>query len=200
MKPSRLILSLMVVGLLFLIPACGGGESATPTPTPEPIIKTAAAEMNLSAADLGADWSVTGEETLETMKQGEGADLPPYLQDASMRTFETGEIGDLVVSIIFRTESVDSAKEEMAGGVIQDLAKAFQEQMPSATVEPLSSPDVGDEAVMIGGSESTLGLNVYVITFRKANIIAMLMVMGPQGSATEETTLGYAHKLEAKIR
>ncbi len=199
MKPSRLILSLLVVCLLFSTVACGGGKPATPTPTPEPIIETAAAAMNLSAADLGSDWSLTGEETMETMKQGEEADLPPYLRDANMRTFETERIGDLVVSIIFTTESVDSAKEEMAGGTIRDLAKAFQEQVPSATMESLSPPDVGDEAVMIGGSESTLSLNVYVITFRKANVIAMLMVMGPQESTAEDVALGYARKLEAKI-
>jgi len=63
----------------------------------------------------------------------------------------------------------------------------------------MDPPDVGDEATMVGGTHSDIGLNLYVIAFRKANVIGMLMVMGDASSIDEAVAAGLAEAMEAKF-
>ncbi|MDY6876578.1 MAG: hypothetical protein SWK90_10325 [Chloroflexota bacterium] len=186
MKYSRLVLSLTVICLLLLTIACGSKE---------PVIETLAGEMNLSAADIGPDWSLLEDQSLDEMPD---SDLP-HVRDASMRMFGAEGITGMVISCVFSTKTVASAEREMAtGDVTSSFAEGLQEQVPEVTLETLEPPSIGDEAVMTGGSYSELGLNIYMLTFRKANVIVMFAVIGPEEFATEEAVAGYAQKLEAK--
>lgn len=187
MKCSRWILILTVVCLLLSTIACGSKE---------PVIETPAAEMNLSAADIGPAWSVVEEQGLDEATK---SDLP-HVQDANMRVFQAEGITGMVMSYMFTTKSIASAEKEMAtGGAVSSFRKGFQEQMPGMALETIQPPDIGDEAVMIGGSHDELGLNVYMLTFRKANVIVMLAVVGREEFASEGTTADYASKVEARI-
>lgn len=191
MKRSRLILSLTIVCLLLSVVACGPKEEMK-----EEVIETPAKEMNFSAADLGPDWSQMQDLGLDVMPALD----QPHIQDASMRMFGAETITGMVMSIVFSTKTVALAQEEMKGEIVQHLGRDIEEQVAGVTLETLEPPQIGDEVVMVGGNHPELGLNIYVLTFRKANVIAMFSLIGSEESVTEGVALDYARKLEAKIR
>ena len=124
----------------------------------------------------------------------------PHVQDANMRMFGAEGITGMVMGYVFNTKTVASAEQEMAtGDATSSFEEGLQKQMPGMTLETVQPPDVGDEAVMIGGSYPELGLNVYMLTFRRANVIVMLVAVGPEEFASEGTVADYAQKVEARI-
>ncbi|MDY7078236.1 MAG: hypothetical protein SXV54_15075 [Chloroflexota bacterium] len=187
MKYSRLILSLTLVCLLLSTMGCGSGE---------PIIETPAGEMNFAVADLGSEWSLVEDQGLDDMQDMNQA----HIRDASLRMFGADAITGFAMSILFTTKTVASAEEEMKGATVQSFVDSIQEQVPGATFETLEPPSVGDEASMVGGGHPDLGLNIYMLVFRKANVIAMFSLIGSADSVTEETVADYAQKLEAKVQ
>lgn len=191
MKYSRLILSLTLVCLLLSTIACGSEEK-------EPVIETPAGEMNFTVADIGPEWSLIGDQGLDDMDDMQDMDQA-HIQDANMRMFGADTITGFAMSIVFSTKTVASAEEEIKGTTVQSFVDSIQEQMAGANLETLEPPAVGDEASMVGGSHPELGLNIYMLIFRKANVIAMFSLIGSADSVTEETVADYAQKLEAKI-
>jgi hypothetical protein len=188
MKHFRLILSLIVMSLLLSTIACGSKE---------PVIETPAAEMNLRAADIGPEWAISIEQGLDETPE---MDLP-HIQDANMRMFEAEGITGMVMGYVFSTKTVAAAEKEMKSeGATSGFAEGLQKQVPEVSLETLQPPDTGDEAVMTGGSHPDLGLNVYMLALRKANVIVMLSVIAPEGFANEESMADYASKIEARIR
>lgn len=187
MKHSRLIFGLTVVCLLLSITACGSGE---------PTIETPAAEMNLTVADLGPEWSLQQEqgkdELATTLQAGD-------LVDADMRIFAAAANQTMLVSQLISVKSVVSAKTTMAGEFVQAFTTGMQSLLPGVTLEELASPNVGEESVLMGGNVPDLDFNVYILAFRKTNVIATLFLMGPAESATEESVADYARKVEAKL-
>ena len=177
-----------MICLLLSTIACGSSE---------PTIETPAGEMNLTAADLGPEWSLVGEQGLDEMQDMNQA---PHIQDANMRMLGADTITGFVMSIVFSTKTVASAEGEMKGSTVQGFAESIQEQVPGATIETMEPPDVGDEATMVGGSHPELGLNIYMLAFRKANVIALFSLIGSADSITEETVADYTQKLEAKMQ
>lgn len=132
MKRYRLLIGLAVMGLILSLVACGGGS--------EPVIETAASEMNLVAADIPG-WTAMGEDmTLEDMPS---LDLP-HVQDASMRTFGNEGATGMVMSILYSTDTVDAARQEMEGEVADSLVEDLQAQVPGASFESGEGPDIGD--------------------------------------------------------
>jgi hypothetical protein len=192
MKHLHLIFGLTMVCSLLLPVACGSGESATK----EPVIETAASEMNLSAADLGAGWSLQLEQSLDelpALKEEKAA------TDASLRTFVSAG-GEVIASQTLTTKSATAAKNTMEAGMAEATINELKEQLPGLDFEEIEAPAVGDEAVLVWGDVSDLGLNVYVLSFRKSNVLALLFLLGPEEQFTEATVMDYAQKLEAKIR
>ena len=187
MKHSRLILSLTMMCLLLWVTACGAGE---------PTIETPVGEMNVTAADLGPDWSLQQEQG-----KGELADVLDAgdLADANMRIFAAATEQAMFVSQIISVNSVVSAKATMAADFVDAFTTGIKSSLPDISLEEIESPGVGDEAVMLGGNMSDMGFNVYVLAFRKANVIATLFLMGPAESVTQESMVDYAQKVEAKI-
>jgi hypothetical protein len=187
MKLSHLSLSLIAVCLLFSTAACGSSE---------PIIETPAGEINLSADELGSEWSLSLDQGLDDMPDMQQS----HILDANMRMFGTEGTMGMVMSIILSTKTVSSAEQEMKGATVQSFIDDIQEQVPGASLETLDPPDIGDEAAMVGGGHPDLGINIYLVTFRKSNIIVLFTLIGSSESTTEETALGYARQLEAKIQ
>lgn len=187
MKHFRLIFSLTMMCLLFLATACGDGE---------PTIETPVGEMNVTAADLGPEWSLQQEqgkdELADVLDAGD-------LADANMRVFAAAAEQTTFVSQIISVNSVVSAKATMAADFVDAFTTGIQSSLPGLTLDEIESPGVGDEAIMLGGNMSDLGFNVYVLAFRKANVIATLFLMGPAESVSQESAVGYARTLEAKI-
>jgi len=172
--------------LLLSAVACGSKEA---------VIDTPAKEMNLSAADLGADWSQMADMGLDEMPSL----AEEHIQDASMRMLTTEKLQGMLITIVFSTKTVASAKTEMKGDAVQNMVESLQEQISEATFEQLEPPSVGDEAQMVGGNVPDLDYNVYVLTFRKANVMAVFSLIGPEDWITERLAAEYARKLEAKI-
>ena len=97
MKNYRLIYSFTIAGLLLSIIACGSSE---------PIIETAAAELNFAADDLGSAWSLSQELVMNELL----TDIPDHALDANQRTFVSEDVaGKVMVSLIYSTNSVSSA-------------------------------------------------------------------------------------------
>lgn len=188
MKHTRLVVSLVAVCVLLSVGGCGPKEE---------IIETAAGEMNFSTAELGSGWQMVEETGLEAMPEMEDMS---HVRDANMRMFTPeGELG-MVMSYVFSTKSVAAAEKEMASGeVIPGFVDGIKSELPEVSIATLDPPDIGDEAVMVGGDHPDLDINIYMVCFRKANVIDMFAVLGSQDSVTQDSAVGYARKLEAKI-
>jgi hypothetical protein len=187
MNRTRLILILTTVCLLLSSIGCGSGGSTIETP---------AGEMNFSAADLGSDWSLQLDQSLDEIP---GLSEEKAARDASLRTFATQD-GRTIASQVLTVKTVAGAENSMAEGFAEPTIAELKAQLPGITFEQLASPTVGDETVLVGGNISELGLNVYVLTFRKSNVIAMIFLLGPETFASEASTADYGRKLEAKIQ
>jgi len=189
MRTKRPILILVVVCLLLSMVACGGQK--------EPIIETPAVEMNLTAADIGPNWSLQQEQGLNEIGEG----LPKDVLDINVRGFLSMEPFGVVSSLIYSTKSTASAKRQMKGGWLKAFVDASKEQISEATFKETKPPSIGDEATMISGEGSFQGINVHVhsVIFRKSNVIVAIIIMGLEEAATEENLLEYARKVEAKI-
>lgn len=189
MKLKRWILSLGVVGWLVTLGACGAAE---------PIIETPAGEMNFTAADLGARWSLQSEQGLSELM----TDVPDHALDANVRSFVASDALEVLVGMTLSTKSVASAERELKGSFVQDIMTSLQEMGSDGTFEEMDPPDVGDEAIMIGGqtSISDVAVDAYALTFRKANVIAMVFLIGPEDFANSVNVTQYGEDLEARIQ
>ena len=189
MNRSSLTLGLIIAWLVLSVAACGGQAT-------EELIQTAAAEMNFTAADLGSEWELMKEMRLDEIPMLKDVE---HVQDANMRMFSATEITGLMTSFVFSTKTAASAVSEMAGDTVRNTAKDLEAQVAGLTMETLDPPDIGDEATMSGGSVPNIGVNIYVLTFRRTNVVAMFSLIASTEVATEELVLNYARKLEAKM-
>lgn len=188
MKYSRLILSLTVLCLLLPVIGCGAGE---------PIIEMPAGEINLTTADLGSDWALQqeqGKDTLSTTLEANN------LLDANLRTFTIQAQQMVLASQVINVKSVASAKATMSGDFVDAFTTGMQSVLPNLTLEAAEDPNIGEEGTMLTGNVTDLGLKVYVIAFRKANVIVALFMMGPEDLATKETIMDYSQKLASRIQ
>jgi len=186
MKRTLLFVNVALVCLALVAAACGAAEPTIDTPT---------AEMNLTAADLGAGWSVTEEQLRDQLADTLGAS---DLVDANMRIFRGDQA--VLVSQLASVKSVASAKATMAGDFVEAFKNGMEAQLPGVTLVEVDAPDVGEEPVMLAATIGNLGMEAYVLAFRKANVVATLFVMGPGDVATAEMLTGYGQVLEAKIQ
>ena len=175
------------VTCVFAVTGCGSQE---------PIIETAAADINLTATDLGFDWTAMSEQGLDEMP----AANQPHIRDVNMRMFSSESLTGMATSFVFTTDSVSSAQQEMKSESVENLGADITAQVEGLTLEPLTPPTVGDEAKMVGGNIPELDMNVYVLAFRKVNVVVLLSVMGASDRVTEAQVVDYAHKVEARIQ
>jgi hypothetical protein len=190
MTKSRVVPILAVLVLLVSVLACGGSG------TQAAIIETKAAEMNFTAADLGGDWSLQEDQGVDEIQDISEEDV----LDANMRMFASNELSGMVMSIVFTTDSVAKAKQEMKGDFVGDMRDGLQADLPDLIFETLDPPDVGEEAAMVGGNYADLSMNVYMLVFRKANVIVMFIVMGTEDVVTQDLAVDYAQTIEVKIQ
>jgi len=188
MKRSYLILKLMLVFTLFAVAACGGSA--------ELIVEKAAGDINFSAGDLGPGWSLQSDQGLEALQGFDQA----HVTDANMRMFAADEGIGLVVAVVLTTNSVSSAEKEMKGDAVQNMGKDLEAQLAGVALESSQPSGLGDEAVMVAGTHEELGVNVYMVTFREANVIALFSLIGPTDKVDEALAMEHARKLEARMQ
>ena len=184
----------MVFGLLCVL-MVGGAASCGPS---EPIVETAAADINLSGSDLGTGWSMQQELTMDEIFD----DAPRHALDANQRTFSSQEVlGKVLVCQVFSTKSVASAQREMQGDLVEAMTTAFEQQASGGAMEEMDAPELGDEALMLGGSGSVsdVAMDAYVVALREANVFALVFLMGPTGSATAEDAIEYARTVDLRL-
>ena len=185
---------IVVLSLAFVL-LLGGAAACGPS---EPLVETAAADINLSAADVGTGWEMQQELTLEDIF----ADAPRHALDANQRTFSSQEVlGKVLVSQVFSTKTVASAEREMRGDLVEAMTTAFEQQATGASMEEMTAPELGDEALMLGGRGSVSGIEMVanVVALREANVFALVFLMGPTGSATADDAVAYARTLDLRI-
>jgi hypothetical protein len=186
MNRIHLYVNVTLICLALTAAACGARE---------PTIDTPMAEVNLTAADLGAGWSLTEEQLKDqlaaTLDAGD-------LVDANMRIF--GAESAVLVSQLASVKSVASAKATMAEDFVKAFKDGMEAQLPNITLEETDAPDVGEEPVMLAATIGDLDMKAYVLAFRKANVIVTLFAMAPADVVTAEVLIGYGQALEAKIQ
>lgn len=186
MNRTHLSVNVTLICLTLLTFACGAQE---------PTIDTPVSEVNLTAADLGAGWSVREEQLKEQLADTLGTG---DLVDANMRVFDGEEA--VLVSQLASVKTVASAKATMAGDYFQAFKNGMEAELPGVTFNDTETPDVGEEPIMLAATIGDLGFEAYVLAFRKANVIATLFVMGSEDVVTAGMLTEYGRKLVAKIQ
>jgi len=177
---------LVLVLFLTLLAACG--------PQAE-LIEKPAEDMNLTAADLGAGYSLVDEQGIDALKVS--MDLPEdeELNDANYRMFETDTGIVLAVVLTLNREVKPEELDELTGGFERGVAS----ELPGTVLEPLGTPSIGDQASMTGAEFADLGAAMYFLGFRKSNVVGVVAVVGLTDMATQELTTQLGQKMAGKI-
>ncbi|HDN79270.1 MAG TPA: hypothetical protein ENG33_02235 [Chloroflexi bacterium] len=190
MKYYRLILGLVAICLLLSMAACGPKE---------PIIETPAKEMNLSAEDLGSGWKLDAEQNYDEM----GAEVKKYFKDGNFRSFSLEEKGMALSQVVCASTVSLVQKAVKEADPMKMFMDGLKQDWPEATTEIVEAPDIGEEPSLGKLSLSMEGgitLNAWVLIFRKANVLALVSLIGAEDFATKELITEYGRKLEAKIQ
>jgi len=190
MKRYHFMLILMVICLLLPVAACGPKE---------PIIETPAKDMNLSVSDLGSGWSLDDERGLEGLPPEVGKSF----KDANMRSFSLEGKGT-VISQVLTGSSASLVKQAMEkADPIKSFTEGLKQNWAEATFETVEAPEIGEEPAMARiklSVEGAVNINAWVLVFRKANVFALVSLIGSEDFATKELITEYGRKLEAKIQ
>ncbi len=180
--------TLLLVLCLTLVAACGPQAA---------LIETPAKDMNLATEDVGAGGTMTTDEGLEGLKSSMSLPEDKDLKDASFRMFATAENGLVLAVVLTLNKMADS-------GTLNDLSsgfeKGFTEQMAGVQLQKFTAPQVGDEATVSGVSLPDQGAAVYVLGFRKVNVVGVVVVVGPPDFATEARLAELGQKMSSKIK
>ena len=178
---------ILFIGLALLLAACGGGK--------EPIIEKPAGEINLTIQDLDDGWTLVEEQ--EDLK-AVGLNPSGY-RDANIRFFQGDNPAIQVMGMVATAKSVEDAVKELGKtDILGDMAESMLKQLPEMRFEPIEAPPVGDEQDMVHGVYESFGLHLYVLVFRKANMISMVMLMGPDDIANLDAVTRYAQTIAAR--
>ncbi len=174
---------------LVLLVNCGGGPA---------VVKTSAADINLSVEDVGADSSLTQEQLKDQVTSGWPEEDLQECRDGNFRLFQvaggsTASTGILVIN------SADEAKDWVAG-TLEGLVAGITTSRPEATFNGVDAPMVGEEAVMAKGVDSADGTNFYVVVFRQANVVATVTTMAMDDATALALINDLCARLEAQVR
>lgn len=186
MKFNRLALTLASIIVIFSLVACG---AAAPTP-----ITTAAKDLNLTIEDLGSAYTMaqTSEDPAAL-----GLDASAPVNNASLRLFSTQNL-KVVSSIVLNVKTIKEAEDAFASeGFASKITSELKSSLISSEFQEVTGKAFGDKTIMYASDDLNMG-KVYLVVFRKANIISVLLIMG-QG-VSEDNAVEIVKKLEAKIK
>ena len=178
-----------VLALCLLMLASCGPKST--------LITTPAKDMNLKAEQVGTGYALSEEQGLEEFASSLDITNMEDATDASYRMFQN-ESGGVVLSLVItlkKTATADDLKQ-LAGG----FEEGFTGSMPGTTLEAYNPPSIGDEATGSKAEFPDLGMSMYFLSFRKANVIGVLAVVGTTDFASEAIINGLGQTLGGQIK
>jgi len=187
------------LGLLFLVVLLAGCGAKEPT------IKAPAAEMNLTGDSLGkpATTAVENgrEEVLQLVYQ-EPADTR-LATDASMRTF-TFSNTQLIAAVLVLDSSATAkgalrdARENFEKG-LEDGLESDAGQNVDLTMQDLNPAQAGEEGFFVGTDLPAEKGKVYFLSFRKNNVLVLLVGHGPAAELEEGWVRDLAQKMAGRL-
>lgn len=178
---------ILFIGLALLLAACGGSK--------EPIIEKPAGEINLTIQDLDDGWTL-----VEEQEDLNAVGLKPSgYRDANIRFFQGDNPTIQVMGMVATAKSAEGAAKEFGKtDILGDMEESMLKQLPEMRFEKMEAPSMGDEQELLHGVYESLGLHLYVLVFRKANMISMVMLMGPDDIANLDAVTRYAQTIAAR--
>lgn len=180
----------LLLVLVLLLAACG--------PSAE-LIETPAADMNLTAEEMGSDYTLMDDQGTDAVTADMDPDEAEDARSASLRTYGPPNGTGLVMSMVVNFDSVSAAKANMRGA-LEGFEEGFKQSLPDATFAEVDAPDIGEDAVMTLSSLEELGFNVYMLAFRENNVMGVIAIASTEDFATEEQTVDLAKKLAIKVK
>jgi len=168
------------------------GVVSTPIPTRMPIslIDTAAADMNLQLSDLGASFSLRGEDKQDVF-------VNTSRKDGNQRLFASE--GFAIQSTLFVFRSYPTG---ITSDVGQTLETTLRQEFKDETLvfDPASDVSVGEMGSLRKFSNKSAGAEGYVLFFVKQNVFARLTLYGLPDKVSSDEALRLAHIIEGRIR
>ncbi len=184
-------MAIVLVLCLVIVVSCGPAPAAQ-----SQLIETAAQVMNLTEADLGSAYALQTEEGLDGLKSDWDLPNDKDLKDASFRMFES-ENGMLMAVVV--TLNKPATGEELQG-LTSGFEEGFSQELPGVELKQMEAPSVGDQATLTGAEIEDLGVGLYFLGFRKANVVGIIALVGLGGTASESDAVALAQKMQAKIK
>ena len=181
--------------------------------TSVPPIQTLASEMNLTAADVGNEFTLVLEQGREENRDNIDRQIFRSIDDMNLRGFESSESRVLAAIVSFGhpmaaegvyhdvsrgffvglRAQVQSPEEHLGGLVTEydtsDLEITFLEALP-----------LGDKSDMVGVSHVEADVEGYSLSFRKVNVIGIVWIVGPK-AVVEQTMIEHlGQMMEAKVQ
>jgi hypothetical protein len=156
--------------------------------------------MNLVPEDLGGEYLLLMEFSLEDLRAEMEPEMIELVQSANARVFGSPEGEDAVMSFVISLETVEAAEEYFLTE-LEDLEAEVQESQPGLTFEELPAPDLGDESILVGATIEEQGrtIEVYILAIRKSNVLGTVMIVGPKGTFDETMVHVIGGKLAARF-
>jgi hypothetical protein len=174
--------SFAILGLFVMLTLLGRGD---------PLIDKPAAQLNLTAAEVGADFSITQE-------HGPQAADSKDVRDSNTRDLESNGVFVRSMVLVGRLKYSDTPAE-----LIDSLELAMQKDSPvAASFEQLRTVSIGDrggiEPFTVAGDSGPL--QGYVLVFIRRNVIVMLIEIGPKEQVTEDTVQKHARLINSRLQ
>ena len=174
--------SFALLGLFVVLTLLGRGD---------PLIDKPAAQLNLTAAELGADFSITQENGPQTADSKD-------VRDSNTRDLESNDVFVRSMVLVGRLKYSDTPAD-----LIDPLELAMQKDSPvEVSFEKLHAVSIGDRGgiepfTMASASGSLQG---YVLVFIRRNVIVMLIEIGPKEQVTEDTVQKHARLINSRLQ
>lgn len=198
---KKFVVWLGLLGIVLSVAACGPAE---------PLVQAKAADINLTAADLGEGFALTGESDLAailTRAKVKPEDKAP-LEDANRRVF----VGTAVVTAtgtttatapLTRTQVAATLEVYNASGAAQsglnEQRDGFKGVLaPTVTLVTINTTTLGSASELWAGDVPGRAGRVYILLMRRDNVLAVIQVTGP-ANVQETWVLGLAQKVLSRV-
>ncbi len=194
---KRLLLALVLL-TTALLSACGVSEPTIPS-------TTTAASMNLNVEDLDRPATLEQDINLpEILSNIMQTPEPDTVRDANQRVFalSTGQVTSTqaatLTSIILVYDSATNARANLQP-TLQSIEETLQTQLPGIKFSPINVSQIGDETTLVGADVPNQNAQVYLLLFRKNNVLSILDLVTPTGAITPDWLASVANKILMKI-
>ncbi len=181
--------------LVVLLVGCGPSE---------PLIEKPAAEMNLTEADLGGEYTLQEEQGYTELTADMEPAVAAEVSDAHMRLFVSNKESAVVMGIVINIKSVSKARGNLSS-LVDGFKEGLTESLTDVSYEEVEAPAMGDETIiskaavsdpMLGGGE----MHIYMVGVRKANVILVAATFGSEEISNEDAVRTLAQKMLDKAQ